>query len=233
MSENLNKLQRMRRILKDDDPTDCSPLPVFPSTNLKSVNLSRKFTRSTDVARVSIARIRQSRISGAEVNPANMKGSPVDMLLQQKQEISQLQNTIKFMGQEIERLQSTLGKSAYSEENTEDKTPVPFDVNRVLLSIGDQRLKYPLYKNSMTIGRGPENDIQVANEFMSRVHARILSDKNGSSIEDLNSRNGLIVNSKKIKCAHQLHNGDMVSIGKLQFKFIDLTEERVAEKMDS
>ncbi len=85
----------------------------------------------------------------------------------------------------------------------------------------------------MTIGRGPENDIQVANEFMSRVHARILSDKNGASIEDLNSRNGLIVNSKKIKCPQQLCNGDLVSLGKMQFKFIDLAEEREAEEMDS
>jgi pSer/pThr/pTyr-binding forkhead associated (FHA) protein len=224
----LNKLQRMRRILKDEDPTDCSPLPVFPSPDLKSVSLSRKFTPSTDNERAG-----HKRISAARVNPTKRVGSPVDMLLQQKQEISQLRNTIKFMSHEIERLQSTLVKSAYSEESAEDKTPIPFDVSRVLLLIGDQRLKYPLYKSSMTIGRGPENDIQVANEFMSRVHARILNDKNGASIEDLNSRNGLIVNSKKIKCPQQLCNGDLVSLGKMQFKFIDLAEERVAEEMDS
>ena len=230
MSENLNKLQRMRRILRDDDPTDCSPLPVFPSPGVKSVSLSRKFTPSIDIAN---ARAGRKRISGARINPANMKGSPVDMLLQQKQEISQLQNTIKFMSHEIERLQSTLVKSAYSEESAEDRTPIPFNVSRVLLLIGDQRLKYPLYKNSMTIGRGPENDIQVANEFMSRVHARILSDKNGASIEDLNSRNGLIVNSKKIKCPQQLRNGDLVSLGKMQFKFVDLAKEREAEEMNS
>ena len=91
----------------------------------------------------------------------------------------------------------------------------------------------------MTIGRGPENDIQVANEFMSRVHARIVSDANGAAIEDLNSRNGLVVNSKKIGCPHQLRNGDLVSLGKMQFKFIDLAEntglaeECVAEALDS
>lgn len=224
----LNKLQRMRQILKDDDPTDCSPLPVFPSPDLKSVSLSRKFTPSTDNKQAG-----HKRISAARVNPTKRMGSPVEMLLQQKQEISQLRNTIKFMSHEIERLQSTLVKSAYSEESAEDKTPIPFDVSRVLLLIGDQRLKYPLYKSSMTIGRGPENDIQVANEFMSRVHARILSDKNGASIEDLNSRNGLIVNAKKIKCPQQLRNGDLVSLGKMQFKFIDLLEEGTAKELDS
>lgn len=226
MSENLSKLQRMRRILRDEDPTDCSPLPVFPPPNLKSVSLSRKFTPSTDIPRV-----RSTRISAARANPTN--GSPVEMLLQQKQEISQLQNTIKFMSNEIERLQSELANNACSEESAEDQTPSPYEAKRILLLIGDQRLKYPLYKSSMTIGRGPENDIQVANEFMSRVHARIMSDSNGASIEDLNSRNGLIVNSKKIECAHQLCNGDLVSLGKMQFKFIDLTEEHVAVAMDS
>ena len=220
MSENLNKLQRMRRILRDDDPTDCSPLPVFPIPNLKSVSLSRKFTPSVG-------------ITGSRIAALNKTSSPVDMLLQQKQELIQLQNTIKFMAHEIERLQSALVKTAYSEESPEDMTPRPFAVNRILLLIGDQRLKYPLYKKSMTIGRGPENDIQVANEFMSRVHARINSDTNGASIEDLNSRNGLVVNAKKIKCRQQLHNGDMVSLGKMQFKFIDLAEERIAEEMDS
>ncbi len=68
---------------------------------------------------------------------------------------------------------------------------------------------------------------------MSRVHARINSDTNGASIEDLNSRNGLVVNSKKIKCQQQLHNGDMVSLGKMQFKFIDLAEKPIAEEMNS
>jgi len=232
MSENLNKLQRMRRILRDEDPTDCSPLPVFPPADVKSVSLSRKFTPSTEIPRV-----RSKRISAARANPT--KGSPVEMLLQQKQEISQLQNTIKFMGNEIERLQSAMAKNASSEESAEDQTPFPHEVQRILLLVGDQRLKYPLYKSSMTIGRGPENDIQVANEFMSRVHARIVSDANGAAIEDLNSRNGLVVNSKKIGCPHQLRNGDLVSLGKMQFKFIDLAEntglaeECVAEALDS
>ncbi|MFT4592202.1 MAG: hypothetical protein ACI80M_001528 [Gammaproteobacteria bacterium] len=228
MSENLNKLQRMRRILRDDDPTDCSPLPVFPIPNLKSVSLSRKFTPSLGITRAT-----HKRINGSRIAALKKTSSPVDMLLQQKQELSQLQNTIKFMAHEIERLQSALAKTAYSEESPEDMTPRPFAVNRILLLIGDQRLKYPLYKKSMTIGRGPENDIQVANEFMSRVHARINSDTNGASIEDLNSRNGLVVNSKKIKCQQQLHNGDMVSLGKMQFKFIDLAEKPIAEEMNS
>ena len=39
----------------------------------------------------------------------------------------------------------------------------------------EQPIKYPLYKNVMTIGRSEQADIQINSDFISRVHARLVS----------------------------------------------------------
>jgi pSer/pThr/pTyr-binding forkhead associated (FHA) protein len=70
-----------------------------------------------------------------------------------------------------------------------------------------------LGKNPITIGRAPDNDIQIDNLMVSNHHARILSQDTRVSIEDLESLNGLSVNGAPTK-KEWLHSGDNVSIGK-------------------
>jgi hypothetical protein len=102
-------------------------------------------------------------------------------------------------------------------------------VNRLLIALnGDQVIKYPLYKKIVTIGRGAFNDIQIRTQFVSRSHARILTDSSGAIIEDMNSKNGVTVNGQN---AHlrRLKNGDVVDVGKIHFKFIDLMDDDAGE----
>jgi len=102
-------------------------------------------------------------------------------------------------------------------------------VNRLLIALnGDQVIKYPLYKNIVTIGRGAFNDIQIRTQFVSRSHARILTDSSGAIIEDMNSKNGVTVNGQNAQL-RRLKNGDVVDVGKIHFKFIDLMDDDAGE----
>jgi pSer/pThr/pTyr-binding forkhead associated (FHA) protein len=71
----------------------------------------------------------------------------------------------------------------------------------------------PIGQNPITIGRAPDNDIQIDNLSVSDHHARIFSPDNRLSIEDLNSLNGISLNGTPIK-KEWLRSGDSVSIGK-------------------
>jgi hypothetical protein len=83
-----------------------------------------------------------------------------------------------------------------------------------------QPIKYPLYKPVMTIGRSDQADIHVEGDFISRVHARLLSTHDGVVVEDIASKNGIKVNSKQTE-RQILHHGDVLGIGKVRFTFID------------
>jgi pSer/pThr/pTyr-binding forkhead associated (FHA) protein len=80
--------------------------------------------------------------------------------------------------------------------------------------------EYPLTKERITIGRKPDNDIQIDNLAVSGQHALIITILNDSFLEDLGSTNGTYVNGKLIK-KHALQNGDVVSVGKHELKYIN------------
>lgn len=96
--------------------------------------------------------------------------------------------------------------------------------NRMIVTIQEGgNLKLPLSSNITTIGREPANDIQIRSRFVSRFHARILSDQDGAVIEDLDSRNGISVNAEKVR-RRQLRSGDFIKIGRIQLQYIDIME---------
>jgi hypothetical protein len=102
-------------------------------------------------------------------------------------------------------------------------------LNRVIIATNTNgNLKFPLNQNIITIGREALNDIHVPSRFISRFHARIVSDCDGAIIEDLDSRNGLTVNSKKVR-RQKLRSGDLIDLGKTQLRYIDLTEGSAGE----
>jgi hypothetical protein len=67
-----------------------------------------------------------------------------------------------------------------------------------------------------TIGRASWNDLVLANMAVSRAHARIVSGREGLVIEDLGSRNGVIVDGAKAERA-VLRPGAMVRLGDVYF----------------
>jgi pSer/pThr/pTyr-binding forkhead associated (FHA) protein len=76
-----------------------------------------------------------------------------------------------------------------------------------------------LNKERTTIGRRPENDIQVDNLAVSGQHAVVTTILNDSVIEDLHSTNGTMVNGKLVQ-KHLLQPGDTIEIGKHMIKYV-------------
>jgi hypothetical protein len=96
---------------------------------------------------------------------------------------------------------------------------------RLLVLLDTERpVKYPLYKETMTIGRADIADIQIDNDFLSRLHARVVSTPESVTIEDMESKNGIRVNAKETK-RQALRHGDVVDLGRSRFRFIDASAE--------
>lgn len=85
--------------------------------------------------------------------------------------------------------------------------------------------EFVLNKERMTIGRRPTNDIHIDNLAVSGEHAVIVTIGNDSFLEDLNSTNGTLVNSKPIK-KHVLLHGDVIKFGKYELTY----ENKIQQK---
>jgi hypothetical protein len=84
----------------------------------------------------------------------------------------------------------------------------------------DPPMKYPLFKEVMTIGRSEVADIRVEDDFISRIHARITLSESGALVEDAGSKNGIDVNCEHVT-RRRLRHGDVLSVGKARFTFVD------------
>jgi hypothetical protein len=80
-------------------------------------------------------------------------------------------------------------------------------------------------QGELTIGRGSESDITVAEDMVSRRHARLLIEPdNAIYIEDLKSTNGTFINGERIQRA-ALKEGDRILIGTSTLKLVAAQEE--------
>src|SRR5262249_6711964 len=72
-----------------------------------------------------------------------------------------------------------------------------------------------------SIGRGPHNDIQCDDPMVSRNHAEVVQEPDGSySVRDLGSRRGTFVGSRKIaEEPAPLADGDELLIGPMRLRF--------------
>ncbi|MDQ1363016.1 MAG: hypothetical protein QG652_876 [Pseudomonadota bacterium] len=89
-----------------------------------------------------------------------------------------------------------------------------------LMFDGKVQKEIQLDKETITLGRKPDNDIPIDNLAVSGHHARILTILNDSFVEDMNSTNGTYVNDTLIK-KHALKHGDVIKIGKHELRYIN------------
>jgi pSer/pThr/pTyr-binding forkhead associated (FHA) protein len=94
-------------------------------------------------------------------------------------------------------------------------------MGKLVLSLnGAVQGDFQLNKERMTIGRKPDNDIQIDNLAVSGKHALVITILDDSFLEDLGSTNGTYVNGKLIK-KHALRDGDVIGIGKHELKYVN------------
>ncbi|MGY8794682.1 MAG: FHA domain-containing protein, partial [Woeseiales bacterium] len=92
-------------------------------------------------------------------------------------------------------------------------------VARQLIGNADgKELRFPLFKNRLTIGRTAHNDIQLNMQYISRRHAVISSDHGQTRVIDWGSKNGVFVNNVQVT-KKILESGDIVTIGTTDFRY--------------
>jgi pSer/pThr/pTyr-binding forkhead associated (FHA) protein len=79
-------------------------------------------------------------------------------------------------------------------------------------------LAFPLQGPRVTIGREPDNLIQLPHEKVSKHHAALRQIGETWLIEDLHSTNGVFVNGQRVE-GRELKDGDQVRIGPFEFFF--------------
>jgi len=88
---------------------------------------------------------------------------------------------------------------------------------------------YPLLEAEYTIGRAPDNKIELADGSVSSKHARIARTTEGFVLEDLQSRNGTFVNGERIEQQRLLTDGDLIRLGKVILTFNIARESKVSD----
>lgn len=92
-------------------------------------------------------------------------------------------------------------------------------ITRVLIGyIDGQEVRFPLFKDRLTIGRTELNDIQLKVAHVSRRHAVIVCEGGVTRVIDWGSKNGVLVNARRIT-EHFLKHGDVVSVGNSEFRY--------------
>jgi general secretion pathway protein A len=92
---------------------------------------------------------------------------------------------------------------------------------RILLATSGQTVsEHELFHGRLIIGRTPANDLQIDSRFVSRHHCQIVTTAQSCVIEDLNSTNGIFLQSKRVRY-HNLNDGDVVTIGQHELLYID------------
>lgn len=66
---------------------------------------------------------------------------------------------------------------------------------------------------TVIIGRSPDSDLVIADEFVSSSHARIVPTDRGFALEDLQSTNGTHVNGQPVTRPMPVSDGDVIEIG--------------------
>jgi len=78
----------------------------------------------------------------------------------------------------------------------------------------------PLRPGRIIVGRTTDNDLQIDSRFVSRHHCQIVTTAHSCVIEDLNSTNGIYLQSRRVR-RHYLNDGDVIVIGKHELIYVD------------
>ena len=112
-----------------------------------------------------------------------------------------------------------------------EETDVPFVR---ALNGADEGKRFPLggTLSEWTIGRSKDCEVLLNDPNVSRRHATIRKDWNGFVIHDLGSKNGVVVNDRRIKKPRRLKDSDELIVGPIKLVFVDPNAELLAALKD-
>lgn len=188
-------------------------------TREANMNLETRLGATEEETREEIAELKRGILQLESLNEelqdkVNTKDHAISALLAELTKRSEAIESIDEMEDVIHELDDRMSEQIDERSNVERER-----ITRLLIGkIGGQKLRFPLFKNRLTIGRTGHNDIQLKAPFISRRHAVIVTDDDCTRIVDWGSKNGVYVNTRRVK-EQVLHNGDIVTIGTADFTF--------------
>src|SRR6478752_6418698 len=94
---------------------------------------------------------------------------------------------------------------------------------KLILTSGEQRQEFELAPIN-TIGRHPDNSIQILDRIISKEHAQILRTGDGQFLlRDLGSLNGTYVSGTRVS-DHLLRHGDELVLGSTHLAYVEQTD---------
>jgi DNA-binding winged helix-turn-helix (wHTH) protein len=81
------------------------------------------------------------------------------------------------------------------------------------------RREWPLVEGSNLIGRDHECLVRIDSATLSRRHARLIVAGAGTTLEDLGSKNGTMVNGRRVTQAVALNDNDEVQVGAVTLRY--------------
>jgi len=98
-------------------------------------------------------------------------------------------------------------------------------------SINDEVKTFYLNKNTVTVGKLSGNDLQLADNSVSRNHCKIVKAGKTYKVSDQGSTNGTYVNGKRVS-ERKLDTGDTVTIGRTILKFLEVSRQESYTDVD-
>ncbi len=201
------------------------------STRSFKEELERMLMRTEEDAQDRITDLEQKvkQLSGAVEEfeqKLDTKNTAINVLLGELAKKSEQLESIGEIEEVIQEIDTRMSER-FDEQDTDaadqrGRAPVTADrdrITRVLIgNIGEQELRFPLFKKRLTIGRTADNDIQLKTSFISRRHAVVLTEGDATRVIDWGSKNGVYVNAERVT-ERFLANGDIVAVGNAKFRY--------------
>ena len=113
----------------------------------------------------------------------------------------------------------------FAEDDATDEVPIAdgkqIDAPKLILTLNGKTLReLDMDRPRVLVGRSEHNDLVIDSTYISRHHALFVKFGNATLLMDLNSRNGCLVNSRRVSNIVMVDN-DIISLGHHRIKFVD------------
>jgi hypothetical protein len=157
-----------------------------------------------------------------EVRDKNSKLEEANVTVEEwRAVIAESQRSILQRDGQIQQLQSDLEKriavATDSAAQTGEEVALEGPARVLIRTDGNTDFVHVLGRRTR-IGRGSDNELVLDTKHISRYHAVLLAGPVHTSIEDLNSTNGVFVNGRRVS-RQILKDGDRVTVGRTQFRY--------------
>jgi hypothetical protein len=135
--------------------------------------------------------------------------------------IAESQRSILQRDSRIQQLESDIEKRIAAAADTAAQTGEEIALEgpaRVLIRTDGNTDYVHVLGRRTRIGRGSDNELVLDTKHVSRYHAVLLAGPVHTSIEDLNSTNGVFVNGKRV-ARQVLKDGDRVTVGRSHYRY--------------